>query len=52
MQKLFSGMAGFLLCLFLGIVFNQVALGIIAGLFLGAFFGSRKGKAPEDPPSA
>jgi hypothetical protein len=38
MNKL-SGGGVFLLCLFLGIIFDQVALGIIAGLLLGAGVG-------------
>jgi hypothetical protein len=38
MNKLFAGGA-FLLCLFLGIIFDQVALGFIAGLLLGAGVG-------------
>lgn len=29
----------FLLCLFLGIIFEQVAIGILAGLVLGAVAG-------------
>lgn len=44
MNKL-SGGAVFLLCLFLGIVFEQVALGIIAGLLLGA--GAAKATAKD-----
>jgi hypothetical protein len=43
MAKLFSG-----LFLLIGILLDQVALGILAGLFLGAFVASRKAKAPED----
>ena len=30
----------FLLCLFLGIIFEQVAIGILAGLVLGAAAGA------------
>jgi len=52
MQKLFSGLFGFTLCLLIGILVDQVALGIIAGLLLGGFFASRKANdAPENPPS-
>lgn len=47
MRKPVSGGAVFLLCLFVGIIADQVALGILAGLFLGAFTASRKTKAPE-----
>jgi len=36
MNKPLSGGAVFLLCLFLGIIFDQVAIGILAGLVLGA----------------
>jgi hypothetical protein len=42
MNKLFGGLFGFSLCLFLGIIFDQVALGILAGLILGTLFSSRK----------
>ena len=38
MNKL-SACGVFLLCLFLGIIFEQVAIGIIAGLVLGAGAG-------------
>ena len=48
MAKLFSGLFGFTLCLLIGILLDQVALGIIAGMFLGGFLGVRKGKARED----
>lgn len=44
MNKLSAG-AVFLICLFLGIIFDNVALGIIAGLFLGA--GAGKATAPK-----
>lgn len=50
MKKLFSGGFGFLLCLLIGILVDEVALGIIAGMFLGAFLGSRKAKAPQQTP--
>jgi len=50
MSKLFGGLFGFSLCLFLGIIFDQVALGILAGLFLGAFLGSRKTSTRENNP--
>ena len=46
MNKLSAGMV-FLICLFLGIIFDNVALGILAGLFLGAGAGkvaARKGR--------
>lgn len=44
MNKLsFGGV--FLICLFLGIIFDQVAIGIIAGLILGA--GAGKATAPK-----
>ena len=36
MGRPLSGGAVFLLCLFLGIIFDQVAIGILAGLVLGA----------------
>lgn len=49
MSKLFSGLFGFSICLFLGIVFEQVAIGILVGLFLGAFFGSRNAKGEAAP---
>jgi uncharacterized membrane-anchored protein YitT (DUF2179 family) len=42
MGKLFSGLFGFTLCLFIGILLNEVALGILAGLFLGAILRGRK----------
>jgi len=48
MDKLFGGLFGFVLCLLIGILVDQVALGILAGLFLGAILSSRKAKAPED----
>lgn len=35
MNKPLSGGAVFLLCLVLGIIFDQVAIGILAGLVLG-----------------
>ena len=38
MNKLSAG-GVFLLCLLLGIIFEQVAIGIIAGLILGAGVG-------------
>jgi len=38
MNKLSAG-GVFLLCLFLGIIFDQVAIGILAGLVLGAAEG-------------
>lgn len=44
MNKLSAG-AVFVLCLFLGIIFDQVAIGIIAGLVLGA--GAGKVTAPK-----
>lgn len=52
MEKWFSGLFGFTLCLLIGILLGQVALGILAGLFLGAFSGTRKGKAPEESSDA
>jgi hypothetical protein len=52
MEKLFSGSLGFALCVLIGILIDQVALGILAGLFLGAFLGIRKPKATEDTPDA
>lgn len=47
MANLFSGLFGFVLCLLIGILVDQVALGIIAGLLLGALLGNRKTKDPE-----
>mgnify|MGYP000269941438 FL=1 len=47
MNKL-SGGAVFLLCLFIGIVTEQVAIGILAGLVLGAGVGKVTAK-PNDP---
>lgn len=47
MRELFSGLFGFMVCLLIGILFDQVAIGIIAGLFLGAFL-SNKGSTPAD----
>lgn len=47
MNKLSAG-GVFLLCLFLGIIFDQVAIGIIAGLILGA--GAGKVTAPKREP--
>lgn len=52
MTKLFSGGFGFLLCLLIGILVDQVALGILAGLFLGGFIASRKAKAPDESADA
>lgn len=52
MQKLFTGLFGFVICLLIGILLDQVALGILAGMFLGAFFGTRKSKTPEDNSNA
>lgn len=52
MAKLFTGGFGFLLCLLIGILLNQVALGILAGMFLGGFLASRKTKAPENGANA
>ena len=49
MNKLSAG-GVFLLCLFLGIIFDQVAIGIIAGLILGAAAG--KVTAPKREPEA
>ncbi len=49
MNKLSAGSV-FLLCLFLGIIFEQVAIGIIAGLILGA--GAGKVTAPKSGPEA
>lgn len=48
MKNLFSGGLGFLLCLLIGILADQVALGIIAGLLVGAFFGTQSPKTPDD----
>jgi hypothetical protein len=45
-----SAAAVFLICLFLGIIFDNVALGIIAGLFLGA--GAGKVTASKERPDA
>jgi hypothetical protein len=47
MNKLSAG-GVFLLCLFLGIIFDQVAFGIISGLILGA--GAGKVTAPKREP--
>ena len=41
MNKMSAG-GVFLLCLFLGIIFDQVAIGILAGLVLGAAAGKAK----------
>lgn len=49
MNKLSAG-AVFFLCLFLGIIFDQVAIGILAGLVLGAAAG--KVTAPKSGPEA
>lgn len=44
-----SAGAVFMICLFLGIIFDNVALGIIAGLLLGAGAGKvTASKAPAD----
>lgn len=51
MNKL-SGGAVFLLCLFVGIVMDQVALGIIAGLLLGAGVGKITAKPRGEGPDA
>lgn len=51
MNKL-SGGAVFLLCLFLGIIFDQVAIGIIAGLLLGAGVGKVTAKPRDTAPDA
>jgi hypothetical protein len=48
MRKLFSGLFGFMLCLLIGILVDEVALGILAGMFLGAILGSRKTEAAND----
>ena len=48
MANLFSGLFGFVLCLLIGILVDQVALGIIAGMFLGALLGNQKSKSPEN----
>ncbi len=48
MGKLFSGLFGFTLCLLIGILLDEVALGILAGLFLGVLLGGRKAKAPDE----
>lgn len=37
-----------MICLLVGILLDQVALGILAGMFLGAFFESRKAKVSPD----
>jgi hypothetical protein len=47
-----SGGGVFLLCLFLGIVFEQVAVGILAGLVLGGAVGKVTAKRPEDAADA
>lgn len=49
MNKLSAG-AVFFLCLFAGIIFDQVAIGILAGLVLGAAAG--KATAPKSEPEA
>ncbi|MGE0742706.1 MAG: hypothetical protein AB7O98_15305 [Hyphomonadaceae bacterium] len=49
MNKLSAG-GVFLLCLFLGIIFDQVAIGILAGLVLGAGVG--KATASKGEPEA
>lgn len=43
-----SGGMIFLICLFLGIIFDNVALGIIAGLFLGGAAGRMTAQKPRD----
>lgn len=48
MQNVSSGLGGFTLCLLIGIILDQVALGIIAGLFLGGALGTAKAKRSED----
>jgi hypothetical protein len=48
MQNLSSGIGGFTFCLLIGIIFDQVALGIIAGLFFGGALSARKTKGPGD----
>jgi hypothetical protein len=48
MKGLFTGGFGFLLCLLIGILADQVALGIVAGLLVGAFFGAQSAKTPDD----
>jgi hypothetical protein len=52
MKKLLTGLFGFTLCLLIGILVDQVALGILAGLFLGALFGRPDAKPREDAPEA
>lgn len=47
MRKLFSGGFGFLLCLLIGILLDQVALGIIAGMFLGGILAKFTPKPEE-----
>lgn len=49
MNKLSAG-GVFLLCLFLGIIFDQVAIGILVGLILGA--GAGKMTARKSEPEA
>lgn len=49
MNKLTAG-GVFFICLFLGIIFDQVAIGILAGLVLGAVAG--KTTAPKRGPEA
>ncbi|MBL8530997.1 MAG: hypothetical protein JNK94_04615 [Hyphomonadaceae bacterium] len=47
MANVSGGLLGFTLCLLIGMLADEVALGILAGLFLGAFLGRRKANGPE-----
>ena len=47
MNKMSAG-GVFLLCLFLGIIFDNVAIGILAGLVLGAAAGKVTAKPPGE----
>lgn len=42
MPQILDGLFGFVLCLLLGILFDQVAIGILAGLVIGGIAGTRK----------
>lgn len=46
MNKMSAG-GVFLLCLFIGIIMDQVAIGILAGLVLGAGVGKVTAPRPE-----
>jgi hypothetical protein len=51
MNKMSGGFV-FLLCLFAGIIFDNVAIGILAGLVLGATVGKVTAKPPGESAEA